>query len=244
MSTQEPAFQSLRRENLSEQISRQLLVAIAQGYYVAGDRLPPERELAERFQASRVAVREAIKLLSAKGIMTAVQGRGTTINPREQWNVLDPELFMLQSGEIAFEQLNEMRRIFEPEMAALAAERATVESIEIMRAYIEHPLEDEVEQHVDYDTGFHLEIAKATQNTVLLIVMSSITALLRESRRRTFLVPNEIEHSRACHREIFEAIERHDPHEARLAMAHHMEQVQRAIARYVAGDRGTRVLTR
>lgn len=234
---QEPEFKSLRRENLSQQISQQLLAAIAQGYYEIGDRLPPERELAERFGASRVAVREAIKLLSSKGILTAVQGRGTTINPREKWNALDPELLMLENGAITFDQLNELRSIFEPEVAALAAERATPESIELMRAYIDHPLEDDMEQHVEYDTGFHLEIVKAAQNTVLLIVMSSITSLLSESRRRTYQVPAELEHSRACHREIFEAIERHAPNEARAAMAKHMEQVKAAINRYNAGER-------
>ena len=125
MTAREPAFQALRREKLSEQISRQLLTAITSGYYREGDRLPPERDLAEMFQASRVAVREALMSLAAKGILNAAQGRGSTINPRAQWNVLDAGLFMLENGELAFDQLNEVRRILDPEMAALAAERAT-----------------------------------------------------------------------------------------------------------------------
>ena len=67
MPTREPAFQALRRERLSEQISRQLLAAITSDHYREGDRLPPERDLADIFQASRVAVREALMALATKG---------------------------------------------------------------------------------------------------------------------------------------------------------------------------------
>lgn len=232
MPTREPAFQALRREKLSEQISRQLLAAITSDYYREGDRLPPERDLAEMFQASRVAVREALMTLAAKGILTVEQGRGSTVNPRAQWNVLDAGLFMLQNGQLAFDQLNEVRQILEPEMAALAAERATPEHLQAIAACITHPVPDSVEQHVEYDTSFHLAIAQATHNTVLLILMSSITDLLRESRRRTFQVEGELERAWACHREVYAAIAAHDPEEARRSMAEHMDQVRQATHRY------------
>lgn len=232
MAVREPAFQALRREKLSEQISRQLLAAITSGFYREGDRLPPERDLAEMFQASRVAVREALMSLAAKGILNAAQGRGSTINPRAQWNVLDAGLFMLENGELAFDQLNEVRRILEPEMAALAAERATPAVIEALAAYFTRPLAENVEQHVEDDTSFHLAIAQATQNTVLLILMSSITDLLRESRRRTFRVAGELQRAWECHREVYMAIAAHDPTAAREAMTRHMDQVRQATARY------------
>ncbi len=235
MPTREPAFQALRREKLSEQISRQLLAAITSDYYREGDRLPPERDLADMFQASRVAVREALMALATKGILTVEQGRGSTVNPRSQWNVLDAGLFMLQNGELAFDQLNEVRRVLEPEMAAMAAQRATPELLQEMAAFMTHPAPDSVEQHVEYDTSFHLAIAQATQNTVLLILMSSITELLRESRRRTFRVEGELERAWECHRQIYAAIAAHDPDDARRAMAEHMEQVRQATGRYQSG---------
>lgn len=236
MPTREHAFQALRREKLSEQISRQLLAAITSDYYREGDRLPPERDLADMFQASRVAVREALMTLAAKGILTVEQGRGSTVNPRAQWNVLDAGLFMLQNGELAFDQLNEARQILEPEMAALAAVHATPEQLQAMAACITHPVPDSVDQHVEYDTSFHLAIAQATHNTVLLILMSSITDLLRESRRRTFQVKGELERAWECHREVYAAIAAHDPARAREAMAEHMQQVRQATDRYKARE--------
>ncbi|MGB4977291.1 MAG: FCD domain-containing protein [Anaerolineae bacterium] len=229
MTTCEPTFRALRREKLSEQISRQLLSAITQGYYAEGNRLPPERDLADMFQTSRVAVREALMTLAAKGILNVEHGRGSTVNPRTQWNVLDAGLFMLQNGELAFEQLNEVRTILEPEMAALAAERATPEGLTAMAALIAQPHAENVEEHVEFDTSFHLEIAKASQNTVLLILMSSITDLLRESRRRTFQVAGELERAWECHRQVYDAIAAHDPVAARQAMADHMVQVREAL---------------
>ncbi|MFZ1238182.1 MAG: FadR/GntR family transcriptional regulator [Anaerolineae bacterium] len=236
MTTREPAFRALRREKLSEQISRQLLSAITQGYYAEGNRLPPERDLADMFQTSRVAVREALMTLAAKGILNVEHGRGSTVNPRTHWNVLDAGLFMLQNGELAFEQLNEVRTILEPEMAALAAERATPAGLTAMAALIAQPHAENVEEHVEFDTSFHLEIAKASQNTVLLILMSSITDLLRESRRRTFQVAGELERAWECHRQVYDAIAAHDPVAARQAMADHMVQVREATARYQAAE--------
>ena len=232
MSNESPQFQSVRREKFSQQISRQLMRAVIGGHYKAGDRLPPERELATMFGASRSAVREAVGLLVAKNIATVEQGRGTTINRPDEWNTLDPELFMLQYGELAFEQLIEARSIFEPAMAALAAEHITPATLDVLRSLTQPFLDDSVEDHVAKDTSFHLEIAKATQNTVLLIVMTSINDLLRESRRRTFVVPGELEHSWRCHQAILDAFERRDAQAAGAAMTEHMEQVRKAMARY------------
>jgi DNA-binding FadR family transcriptional regulator len=224
-----PKFQIVRSEKFSQQISRQLLEAIVSGRYPPGAQLPSERELTEMFKASRIAVREALSSLVARGIANVAQGRGTTVNPMEQWNALDPQVLMLMKGEEAFDQLAVMRRIIEPELAALAAERITPESLETLRGLSDLPEGDTSEQHVLRDTEFHLEIARSTQNAVLLVVLLSVDELLRDSRRRTFSVPGEMEKARKWHRLIFAAIESHDPERARKTMRDHVEQVRVAL---------------
>ena len=222
-------FQVVQNEKLSERISHQLLQSIASGHYRPGDLLPPERDLAIAFQVSRVAVREALGSLGAKGILSVRQGRGTTVNPVEMWNTLDPEVLMLLQGDRVFDKLIEMRSILEPELAALAATNITPAEIEEMRLISDLPETDTMEQHVERDTAFHVSIARATHNPVLLIVFSSISDLLRESRRRTFSVPGAIVEARHWHHAIFDAIEKQDAEAARQAMAAHLGQVGNAL---------------
>ena len=229
MATAVGLFQVVQNEKLSERISYQLLQSIASGHYRPGDMLPPERDLSIAFQVSRVAVREALGSLGAKGILSVRQGRGTTVNPVEMWNTLDPEVLMLLQGDKVFDKLIEMRRILEPELAALAAANITTEEIEEMRLISDLPETDTMEQHVEHDTAFHVSIARATHNPVLLIVFSSISDLLRESRRLTFSVPGAIAEAHHWHQEIFNAIEKHDAEAARQAMAAHLGQVKNAL---------------
>ena len=191
-SKDEHQFQIVRNSSLTDQISHQLLEAIFSGRYQPGSQLPPERDLAVMFQASRVAVREALGALIAKGILSTRQGRGTTVNQIELWNTLDPVILLLRDGDNTFDQLQEVRRIIEPELCALAAERITPEELEALRPLSEISLNDTIEQHIERDINFHMAIARTTKNTVLQIVLSSITDLLRESRRRSFLVPGQL----------------------------------------------------
>jgi GntR family transcriptional regulator, transcriptional repressor for pyruvate dehydrogenase complex len=229
--TAEPRFQSLQSEKLGEQISRQLLENIINGSYQAGDRLPPERELAVIFDVSRVVVREALGALQAWGIISVRHGRGATVNPIDEWNTLDPQVLLLLHSDEAIHQLMETRRIIEPEMAALAAERITDAELEILRATKDLPETDTMEEHVERDINFHLQIAKATHNPVLLMVLTSTSDLLREGRRRIFTVPGELAKARYWHQAIFEAIERRDSEAARAAMANHTEQVRQGLLR-------------
>ena len=230
-------FQIVHNDKLSDQISRQLVEAIFSGRYKPGDQLPTERDLAGLFEVSRVVVREALVALLSKGVLSTRQGSGTTVNPLEQWNTLDPMIMMLRDGDDTFDQLQEVRRIIEPELCALAAERISPEEIETLRPQSVLQLNDTIEQHIDHDTSFHMAIARATKNTVLQIVMSSISDLLRESRRRSYVNPQEASEAREWHEKIFSAIERHDVAGARQAMVGHMSQVKRALEEYKANEK-------
>jgi GntR family transcriptional repressor for pyruvate dehydrogenase complex len=228
----ENPFQMVQTTRIGDQISRQLLDAILSERYKPGDRLPPERDLAVMFQASRVAVREALGALLAKGILSTRQGSGTTVNAFEQWNTLDPVILMLRDGDNTLDQLQEVRRIIEPDLCALAAARITLQELEALRPLADLPLNDTIQQHIERDTNFHVAIARATKNTVLQIVLSSISDLLRESRRRSFIVPGELAASRDWHKIIFAAIEQRDSAAARQAMVEHLGQVRRSLEGY------------
>ncbi|MCE5259307.1 MAG: FadR family transcriptional regulator [Chloroflexi bacterium] len=225
-------FNSLQHYKLGDQISRQLLWAIADGRYSPGDRLPAERDLAQMFSASRVVVREAIGQLNARGIVSVQQGIGTTVNPINKWNSLDPEVFFLLHIDQAFKQLIEVRRIIEPESAYLAAQRVTDEQLLKLRPLSVLSLEDTQEQHVERDTEFHLEIARAAQNDLLLVIFSSISNLLRESRRYTYSVSSEIPKGNRCHQEILAAIELRDAEGARRAMNGHLDQTEDVLEKW------------
>lgn len=227
----EPQFQTLQSERLGEQISRQLLQNIIAGNYQPGEKLPPERELSAIFDVSRVVVREALGALQAWGIISVRHGRGTTVNPIDEWNTLDPQVLLLLHGDEVIAQLMETRRIIEPELAALAAERITDTELDALRILKDLPETDSMEEHVERDITFHLQIAKATHNPVLLMVLTSTSELLREGRRRIFTVPGELVKARHWHQAIFEAIERRDPEAAREAMANHTEQVRQGLSR-------------
>lgn len=234
MNPSPPRFQTVQSERISEQISRQLLETIIAGHYQADDMLPSERDLAEMFGVSRSAVREALSSLSNKGIVSIRQGRGTSVNSVDEWNSLDPEVLMLLHGNEVFAQLIEVRQIIEPELAALAAHNISAQELEELQLASNLPEIDTIEEHVERDAAFHLMIARASRNKVLQIVLTSISPLLLESRRRTFVVSGELAKARAWHHEIYEAIETGDAEAARQAMAGHIRQVQLALEEFEA----------
>lgn len=224
-----PRFHSVENAKLSSQISHQLVSSIAHAHYKAGDRLPPERELASMFRVSRGVVREALASLMDKGILSVRQGRATIVSSFEEWSTLDPQVLILLHGDCIFDQVSEIRRILEPEIAAMAAKSITPALLEELRNLSDLPETDTVEQHAARDTAFHLAIAKASQNLVLPILLMSISELLSEVRRRVFDVEGELPKAREWHRRIFAAIDQHDADLARKLMSDHMEQVRRAL---------------
>jgi len=219
------SFRTVDRTKVSDQISEQLLERIVSGEYPPGAQLPSERDIAESTGVSRVAVREGIGSLVARGILSVKQGRGTIVNPVDEWNTLDPPTLLLVHGENAILHLMEFRMLLEPEIAAMAAERITPEEIEALKKLSELPDEDTIDQHAQRDTTFHLYIAKVSGNPVLLMVMTSVQELMNVNRRKAFVVPGAVAKARHWHREIFQAIANHDPQAARQAMIEHINQV-------------------
>lgn len=222
-------YKVVQTSRLYEQIVRQIQESIHKGALKEGDRLPAERELAQQFGVSRTAVREAVKALIEKGLVEAHPGRGTfviggTSNPLQQ--TLDRVIRVSQPEGTA--TLAEVRAILEPEIAALAAARATEEDLAAMREAIS--VMDESRQDADAfieaDLDFHLALAEAAANPLILSLIDSIVGLLREQRMRIFYVGGGPERGQYHHRRILEAVEHRDPQGAREAMSAHLRQVR------------------
>lgn len=211
-------------ERIVEQIERRIL----NGDLKLGDKLPAERELAEQLSVSRTAVREAVKALREKGLVEVQPGRGTFIkNGTTQAARLSLGLMMKFGGVDASASLVEVREMVEPEIAALAAARATEDDIAALREAVsamDEALDDPV-TFIEADLDFHLALAVATKNALIPMLIDSIVDMLREQRTRIFYVKGGPERGQYHHKRILDAIIAHDPDAAQAAMRAHLQQV-------------------
>jgi GntR family transcriptional repressor for pyruvate dehydrogenase complex len=222
-------YKAVQSSRLYEQIVRQIEESIQKGELSAGSQLPPERDLAKQFGVSRTAVREAIKALQEKGLVDAFPGRGTFVTtgtPNAMRRSLDR---LVNSGEEEGRAyLVEVRDILEPEIAALAAERADDEAVATMREAVKtmDSAAWDSDVYIEADLDFHLALAEAAGNPIVLSLIDSIVGLLREQRLRIFRVEGGPDRGQQHHRRILEAIQRRDPQAARAAMQSHLAQVR------------------
>ena len=214
---------------LYEQIVQQIEDSIRKGDLKGGEQLPAERELAQQFGVSRTAVREAMKTLREKGLVEAYAGRGTFVTnetARSMRHTLDR---MMRTGPSeGAVHLVEVREILEPEIAALAAKRADEEARAAMRESITvmDAARLDPEGFIEGDLDFHLALAEAAGNPLILSLIDSIVGLLREQRLRTYHIDGGAERGQYHHKRILEAIERRDPRGAHDAMCAHLRQVR------------------
>jgi GntR family transcriptional regulator, transcriptional repressor for pyruvate dehydrogenase complex len=222
-------YKIVRSSRLYEQIVQQVEESIHKGAMKPGDQLPPERELAQQFGVSRTAVREAVKALREKGLVEAYPGRGTFITDGTSYSMrqsLDRMLRVGQAEGSGF--LAEVREILEPEIAGMAATRADAEDLVSMREQIRTMDEarKDPDAFIEADLDFHLTLAEAAANPIILSLIDSIVGLLREQRMSIFQVEGGPERGQYHHKKILEAIEHKDPAGAREAMKAHLRQVR------------------
>lgn len=229
----EELYQEFKRDPLYEKIALHIESLVSSGKLQPGDRLPSERELAEGLGVGRGVVREAVKLLAERGLVTVSPGRGTFISG------LDPKFHSEQLGRLfrrgghSYSDLHEVRQILEVEIAGLAAQRATAADLDKMRQTIEEmnatvsPF-TQVE-FIKADTAFHAALAEATHNAVFPLFMDVLMDLLEEPRFLMSQMPEVPARSQTHHQLIFESIQRGDAAAARQAMWQHTQQVAEDI---------------
>ena len=222
-------YKTLQTSRLYEQIVRQIEESILKGALKAGDQLPAERDLAQQFGVSRTAVREAVKVLREKGLVEAYSGRGTFITDGTSQAIRQSLDLMMKIGQPdGSTQLAEVREILEPEIAALAATRVEEQHLTAMReaiAVMDRARQD-ADAFIEADLDFHLSLAEAAANPIILSLIDSIVGLLREQRMRIFYTDGGPERGQFHHKRILEAIEQRDPERAREAMRAHLRQVR------------------
>jgi GntR family transcriptional repressor for pyruvate dehydrogenase complex len=219
----------VQTSRLYEQIVLQIEESIRSAVLKEGDRLPAERELALQFGVSRTAVREAVKALIEKGLVEAHPGRGTFITNGTSHSIQQTLDRVIKVGlPEGTATLAEVRGILEPEIAALAATRATEEDLFAMREAISvmEEARQDADAFIEADLDFHLALAEAAANPLILSLIDSIVGLLREQRLRIFYVDGGPERGQYHHKRILEAVEHRDSQGAREAMRAHLRQVR------------------
>jgi GntR family transcriptional regulator, transcriptional repressor for pyruvate dehydrogenase complex len=223
-----PVYRVVKTSRLYEQIVQQVEESILSGQLKPGDQLPAERDLAQSFGVSRTAVREAVKTLREKGLVEAFSGRGTFVtNGTSQAIRQSLDLMIRINHQEGSAHLAELRLVLEPEIAGLAASRIEEQLLGTMRetlAIMERNLQDR-EAYIEADLDFHLALAEAAGNPLILSLLDSIVGLLREQRSRIFEVEGGPERGQYHHKRILVAVEQRNPEAARSAMREHLQQV-------------------
>jgi GntR family transcriptional repressor for pyruvate dehydrogenase complex len=224
-------LETIQKTKVYEEVAAQLEKRILEGALKPGDKLPPERELAERFNVSRSAVREAIRSLELKGLVEPRPGEGTLVRTPSIDSLLNPLASLLGQKRELVRELLEVRVMIEPPLAGHAARNAGPEDIARLERILDRQKEKVARQElaIEEDSEFHYTIAQASKNSVILKVVDMMMDILRESRERSLQVEGRREKSLAGHRRIFNAIKRREAENAEEAMRQHLAEIEEVL---------------
>lgn len=231
------------RSRVHGEVVRRLGVAILDGSWPPGERLPREEDLCRRYGVSRTSLREAVKFLSAKGMIEARPRTGMVVRGREAWNLLDPELLAWQQtlrheDPLLVRSLLEARRAIEPAAAALAAERASAAELAAIEGGflgMVRNLPGDIEACCAADLDFHAAILAASHNLVFRQLAGTIGAALRSSFRISTHLSQSYGLTLEAHRQVLEAIRLRDAAAARLRMSALLDVAQRDLEPALGG---------
>jgi GntR family transcriptional repressor for pyruvate dehydrogenase complex len=244
----QPSFRAVphvRRLRLSDTITDQIENLIASGKLKPGDRLPPERDLAQQLDVSRPSLREALLILESRGLLQARRGGGFSVTDVTAPTITDPLVHLLQRHPETVDDVLELRHGLECVATEFAALRATEADDKRLREIVSgmkrrrgkvDPLED-----TDHDVDFHMAVAEASHNVALVHVMRGIFNLMRinmlRSREALCHQAENVTLLDEQHAQIAKAIAARDPKAARAAANIHLSFVQASL-REAAGTAG------
>jgi len=217
--------------------------AIVAGRYAVGASIPPEPVLCQELGVSRTVVREAVKSLIAKGLMTTGPKVGARVLSEDNWNWFDPDVINWQSKAGLtpefLRDLQDLRRVVEPAAMRLAAERATaqdISDIELAYAGMKRAVE-EGGDYVTHDLLFHQGLLRASRNRMLVQMSKALGALLRTSFEVSTRRKNGPALSLPLHRAVLDAVIRHQPDEAERAIRVLIDSAKEDIEEVLASRR-------
>jgi GntR family transcriptional regulator, transcriptional repressor for pyruvate dehydrogenase complex len=230
-------FTPIKTKRLYEEVLEQFKRLITAGELKPGDKLLPERELAERLQVSRPSVREAIRTLEMMGVVEIRPGGGSFLRNTNTDDIIRPLAMFLAVGKNSMLEMFEVRRIFETAMASIAAERASEEDVSHIKQAL-NGMTDRFNAHdlhkgEQHDIEFHFGVAQATHNSLLIKLFRTITGefshAVAAARHRLYLDEEGLQRVIEQHQNIYKAIESRDPEVAANTMLAHLNYAEEEI---------------
>jgi len=219
------------KTKLHEQIVIQIQALIDKGRLKHGDQLPPERELATIFKVSRHSVREAIRSLEQKKVLKSRPGSGTYIILENELSVVEFLAGAINHEKHTISEIFQFRELLEPQIAGLAAKNATEADLLILQDILQRQ-QMEIDNNntlKTLDEDFHLALAKATGNSVLLQVVALLGHVFKKSRHEYSQSPRRNQLSVKGHQEIIKAVKNGDPAVAQELMAEHLNAIRNLV---------------
>lgn len=219
------------KKNVYQGVREQIQELVRQGELQVGDKLPPERKLAETFKVSRNSVREALRALAEKNIVRSRRGDGTYICAPGESAAAHSLRQTVQAQRQRIEEIFEFRRLLEPQIAFLAAQNMSRKEMDQLKILV-------VDQErrimagnddADLDAAFHLLLAGATGNRVIHEVVKTLSHILGETRSEALQSEERRRASVRTHILIIDALERGDGEGAREAMHRHLAEIERTV---------------
>ncbi|MBW1999471.1 MAG: FadR family transcriptional regulator [Deltaproteobacteria bacterium] len=236
-----PQFSSLKKPPLSQEVEKQIRTFINSGVYKPGDKLPPERELVDQFQVSRTTVRDALRNLQNRGLISVKRGvnAGAYVSEPNPYPITECIENLIQMKRVNFAHLIEIRLYVEPDVASAVARYHTPQDIDTLTELLdkaEKTLGSSRKKARLINVGFHFEVAKITGNALTIFLCQSITqvhsAMIIEMTR-TKLDKKAIGKLIAEHRTILEAIAAKDPEEAFTRTRDHLVETYHTYSKII-----------
>jgi DNA-binding FadR family transcriptional regulator len=225
------------RTTLADSVVEQLLDQLRRGILKPGDKLPTERMLMEKFGVGRSTVREALQSLARMNLIEARPGAGTTVKEFDITGYLRPDVFALMLSQSDAAAMLEAREVIEVAIIGMAARRADHVDLERIAEVLRSSREalSHEEPTYEYSALFHLALAEAAHNVVLLNVMHSIYGILRVRGQRTVDLPAFIKWEIKSHQELLDLVKAGDVLPAQDAMRKHLRHSAHKIDHLPAG---------
>ena len=227
-------FKEITPVRLYESVIEQIMDLIKNNELKPGDKLPPERELAEKLSISRGSLREAFRVLESRGLIKSKPGGGRYIREIRKNGHNSTENIILSLEKSSILELLEAREMFEVKIAEITAQRVTPEDIKSIEKALNKMNEEEGlkdDKKTESDTEFHLAIASASHNFVFVNIIKLHLDLLRNTREKTQQIPGRREERWREHQAILQAIKEHNSKKAGEAMLKHLRNVREVLVK-------------
>jgi len=220
-------IEPIKKTRVAEEVANRIRTLILDDTFPQGQPLPSERVLTEQFGVSRGSIRDALRMLETIGLIETQHGRGTF--PRELTvdRLVAPLASMMTFQHDLQDELIDVRRMFEPAVARVAATRATDEDFADLQRILDAQQRKlkKGQSAIVEDTAFHAALARSTRNRVVVSLMATLNDLLVESRKLTLKQKGRPAKSIQGHEAVVAAMRRRDAEGAAQAMYKHIDQI-------------------